>query len=137
MSETGERTDPAPPPPSGLAEAIAARLHIASDHYRDFGGPLSPDEGSSWLCDCRRKAALAADAVDRHLLAVFTAALGEHPSPAEVEAAVRQRVSDWLSRQADAWEHVAHDPARAGALRWAARAIVECQDGDPEPSPAG
>jgi len=120
----------APPGLPAMTEAIAARLHLHSDHYKDFGGPLGPDEGSTYLCNCRDKAAIAADTVDAVLLQTFVKIVSgeESTPPSVVEEDVRGRVAEWLERQADAWEYVAVDAGKAAALRWAARAVREHAD---------
>ena len=69
-----------PPGLPSMTEAIASRLHLHSDHYKDFGGPLGPDEGSTYLCNCRDKAAVAADAVDAVLLRLFAKMISEEDS---------------------------------------------------------
>ena len=45
-------------------DAVAMAMHAPSDHNTDFPGLLAPDEGSSYLCNCREKAALAISGVD-------------------------------------------------------------------------
>ena len=115
------------PPDIGMVsivESLATRFHLHSDHYHEFGGPVYPAAGASNLCDCRTKALLASDAVDKVLLRLFRAELSDtEPTHVGLEAALREQVASWLERQAELWETVAVDHGRAAALMWAARSI--------------
>jgi hypothetical protein len=112
---------------SRIEEALTVRFHLYSEHYRATRTPIAPAEGASYACDCRRRAALTADAVDR--IAMGTNKTGTRLLDRylnENESDLRARVAKWFTTQAAALAYL--DDERSRALTWAAHVILS-EDG--------